>query len=140
MIAKHTRHSPAAAQPAITTTAAANRATDFSRQQLAVATEGARALFRGFEAMRKIQEQAAQEASQRHAAVGERLRGCQPADLLAMQAELMRHEVEGVTRYWQQLTAAAVEMNTELLGCAAHLVNTEDVFAATRPFIHSSKT
>jgi class 3 adenylate cyclase len=141
MRTKHTSQSPVPAKPARTAPAPWNWAAELGQQQMTVAAEGATALFRGFEAMRKIQERAAHEASRHHGAVAERLRGrCQPTDLLAIQSELMRCDVEGATRYWQQLMAAAVEMNTELLGCAAHLVNTEDVFAATGPFIHSWKT
>lgn len=108
-------------------------AADFARQQLAVAAESACAVFRGFLAIRRIQEQAAQQALDQHAAAAERLRQpCGVADLVALQSQLARQDVEGATRYWQQLAGAVLEMHTELAGCAAHLVDTEDVFAAAR--------
>lgn len=114
-----------------------NWAADLGRQQAAVIAESTNAWFRGFEAMRKIQQQAAHQASQRHAAALERLRKQdRPADLLAMQGELLRSDIEGATRYWQQMAATALEMNTEILGCGAHLINTEDVFAPVR-LLHS---
>lgn len=114
-------------------------AADVGRQQLAVATEGACAMFRGFEAMRAIQEQAARQASEHHAVVAQKLRKpCAPAELVALQADLLRFDVEAATRYWQQLAGAALEMNTELFACGARLVDTEDVFAPTaQRFLHS---
>jgi hypothetical protein len=112
-------------------------ALDFGRQQMAVAAEGASTVYRGIEAMRKVQEQTAHHAAERHAAVVEKLRAqCQPAELVALHTQLLRDDFEDATRYWQQLAAAAFEMNSELLGCATHLVDTDDVFAAAR-LLHS---
>ena len=112
---------------------------DWNRQQMAVATEGTTTLFRGFETLRRIQEQAAHAAAERHAAVAERLRKpASPADVALVQAELLREDLAAAGRYWQDLAATVLEMNTELLNCAAHLVDTEDVMAATAPrFLHS---
>lgn len=105
---------------------------DFARQQMAVAAEGATTLFRGFEAMRGIQEQAAREASAHHAGIAERLRKpCSAPEMLALQGELLRYDLDGATRYWMQLAGAAMEMGTELLACSARLVDTEDFFAPT---------
>jgi hypothetical protein len=107
---------------------ALNTAADFSRQQAVVAAESASALFRGFEAMRKIQEETAHEASQRHAEAAQKLSGnCQPADLMAVQSELLRFDFDAAGRYWQQLAAAALEMQTEIMGCASHLIDSETV-------------
>lgn len=104
---------------------------DWTRQQMAVAAAGAGAMLRGFEAMRRIGEETAQETSQRHLAVAEKLRGqTQPVELIAAQTELLRIDMEGAARYWQQVTATALEMNTEVLGCTAQLVDTEAVLAA----------
>lgn len=105
-----------------------NTAADFGRQQAVVATESASALFRGFEAMRKIQEEAAHEASQRHAEAAQKLRGnCHPADLMAIQSELLRFDFDAAGRYWQQLAAAALEMQTEIMECTSHLIDSEMV-------------
>ena len=101
---------------------------DLGRQQAVVATESACAIFRGFEAMRKIQEEAAHQAAQRHAEAAEKLRGnCQPADLMAVQSELLRFDLDAADRYWQQLAAAALEMQTEIMGSAFHLIDSEAV-------------
>ncbi|RZJ04080.1 MAG: hypothetical protein EOO54_25480 [Haliea sp.] len=89
---------------------------DLPRQQMAMATQATCAMFRGFEAMRKTQEQAAHRALTRHAAVAEKLQQpCSPADLLALQTELLRFDVEGATLYWQQLQAAAQAMQADML-------------------------
>lgn len=112
---------------------------DLGRQQLTVATESACAMFRGFEAMRRIQEEAAQQASERYEAAVERMREpCEPSDLLAIQTDLLRFDVQGATRYWQQLAAAVLEMQTEMLGRATELVDTDVVFgAAPSPVLHA---
>jgi hypothetical protein len=112
---------------------------DWNRQQVAVASEGASTLFRGFEAMRRVQEQAAHAAAERHAAVAEKLRQpAAPADVALAQVELLRDDIACAARYWQDLAAAMLEMNSQLLNCAAQLVDTEDVMAATSArFLHS---
>ena len=100
--------------------------TDLSRQQLSVATDASCAMLRGFEAMRKIQQQAAHNASARHKAAAHRLHGtCQPADLMAIQAGLLRDDFESATQYWQQLAATVLEMQTEMMGCTSHLLDSE---------------
>ncbi|MBC5763936.1 phasin family protein [Ramlibacter albus] len=97
---------------------------EFPRQQAAVACEAACAVFRGFEAIRKVQEQAAHQAQVRHAAAAEKLRRpVKPAELFALQADLARFDMEAALRYWQSLAAAAVEMQTDVAGCCTHLVD-----------------
>lgn len=109
---------------------------DLGQQQQAAA-EGGAVLYRGFEAMRKIQEQATLQTLRRHVDAAARLRGqARPADLLALQADLLRGDIEEATRCWQQLVGEALEINSELLGCTTRLIDTEDVFAAVR-LLHS---
>lgn len=106
-------------------------AADFGRQQAVVATESACAVFRGFEAIRKIQEDAAHQASERHSQAASRLRGnCSPADVLAIQSDLLRFDVEAATHYWQGIAAAALEMQAQIMDCATHLMDTEALLAA----------
>lgn len=106
---------------------------DWGRQQLAVAAEGASTVYRGFEALRQVQQQTAHGAARRHAEAAERLRAaCLPIEVLAVQSQLLRDDFDDASRYWQQLAATTFEMNSRLLGCATHLVGTEDLFAATR--------
>lgn len=112
---------------------------DWARQQMVVASEGASAILRGFQAMRTIQEQAAQQAAARHATVADRMRkAADSGEVLALQAQLLRSDLESATQTWQQLAGAAMEMNTELIGCTTHLVGTEDFFGPTAArFLHS---
>jgi hypothetical protein len=137
MVTKNARKAPSA-EPA-TSRQTWDWSGDFSRQQMAAASEGAAVLFRGFEAMRRIQEEAAHAAAERHAAVADKLRKpTSPADLALVQTEAMREDLESVARYWRDLAEATLEMNSEFLNCATQLVNSEDVMAATSArFLHS---
>ena len=112
---------------------------EWSRQQMAVASENACTVYRGFEALRRIQEQAARAAAARHAAVAQKLRKPESGvDLVFVQGELLREDVTAAAKYWQDLASAVVEMNTELLVHASKLVDTEDLMAATSArFLHS---
>ncbi|MDI1272866.1 phasin family protein [Polaromonas sp.] len=99
---------------------------DLGRQQLAVATDAACAMFRGSEAMRVIQQQAAHEASLRHQAAAQKLHGgCTPADLLAIQSDLLRFDLQGASQYWQQITTAALQSQIEMMASASHLLTDE---------------
>lgn len=125
MSAKNPRASPAR-EASHKEAASWNFLTDLSRQQLSVATDASCAMLRGFEAMRRIQQQAAHHASTRHAAVAQRLHSpCEPADLLAIEAGLLRDDLESATQYWQQLMATALEMQTEMVGCTSQLLGSE---------------
>ncbi len=111
---------------------------DQGRQQMAVATESACAMFRGFEAMRKVQERAAHQALQSHSAAAAKLKGpCAPADLMSIQSNLLRANMQGATQYWQELAATAMEMQAQLMDCGSHLINSDamlEAAAATETF------
>jgi hypothetical protein len=105
--------------------------TDLGRQQMAVAAEASCALLRGFEAMRRIQQQAAQAARARHEAAAGKLRGaCTGSDLMALQANLLQTDWQSANRYWQDLFGAALEMQVEMMGCASHLLDSETALEA----------
>ena len=107
---------------------AINSLMDFGHQQSIVANESARAMFRGFEAMRKIQEEVAQEASQKHVAAAQKLRGgCSPTEIMAMQSDLMQFDFDAALRYWRELATTVLEMQTEIMGCTSHLLNSDTV-------------
>lgn len=109
-----------------------NLASDYGQQQIAVVTESADALFRGFEAMRRIQEQANNRTMMYHAAALEKLKHTSdPAQLMAVQSELLGLDTESATRYWQELAAATLEMQTQMLSCCSHLVDSEALLQAT---------
>ncbi|MGH8831055.1 MAG: phasin family protein [Polaromonas sp.] len=101
-----------------------NLLADLGRQQLTVANECASALFRGNEAMGKIQQDAAHQASEHLATAVKKLQGpCQAADLLAIQSELLRVNLQGVGQYWQQLAAAAQQTQIEMMTSASHMLD-----------------
>lgn len=122
MATKRNSSSPAAA--AVTPEAAWSAASELPRQQLTLAAESACAVFRGFEAMRKIQEKAAHQALQHYSRAAEKLKETsEPAQVMQVQADLLRFDLEGATQYWQQLGAAAADMQRELMECCTHMVD-----------------
>ena len=93
---------------------------DVPRQQMAAAAQANCALFRGFETIRGIQQKTAHQALVHRRAIAEKLREpCHPMDLVAMQAELVRFDLQGAAMYWQQLATAVLEMQREMLGNAS---------------------
>ena len=101
-------------------------ASDLPRQQLAIGTRSACALFRGFESMRKIQQRTAHHALAQYQAAAERLRQpCNPVDVLMLQAELLRFDMDEAARYWQQLGQAALEMQQMVLDSMAATLREE---------------
>jgi hypothetical protein len=114
-------------------------ATDLAHQQFAVGAEGGALLVRGLEAMRRIQEQATQQAAQRYTDASRRLASApRPVDALAVQSELLRGDIEEAALCWQQMMGEAFEVSNELMACATRLVSTDDVFAAARLFRRGS--
>jgi hypothetical protein len=104
-----------------------NMLLDLGRQQLAVTTENTSAVFRGGEAMRKIQQDAAHQASVHHAEAAQKLRACscQPADLLAIQSELLRIDMQGAGQYWQQLASVALQTQIDMMTSVSRLFDDE---------------
>lgn len=99
---------------------------DLSRQQLSFATESASALFRSSEAIRKVQQQAAHQAAEHYAEAAQKLRAAgQPADLLAVQSDLLRFDLQESSQYWQQFMTAALQAQTEMLSTASHMFDSE---------------
>jgi hypothetical protein len=99
---------------------------DFGREQMAMAMDASGAMFRGFESMRAIQQQAAQQAAARHEAAARKMREtAAPAELMAIPFGLLQSDLQSATRYWQDLAAAALETQTEMMGCASHLVDAD---------------
>lgn len=100
---------------------------DFGREQAAICIEASCAMFRGLETMRIIQQRAAQQAAARHHEAGRRLRqGMAPGELVALPWTLWQDELAAAAHCWQDLAAAALEAQTELLGCACvHAVDSE---------------
>jgi len=120
------RKRPAARETAPAPFAPLGILADLGRQQMCVAAEASSAMLRGFETMRRIQQEAAHEASERHQAAAAKLHGaCAPADLMAMQAGLWQADWQSANRYWQDLAGTALEMQVEMMGCASHLMDSD---------------
>jgi hypothetical protein len=101
-----------------------NLLSDLPRRQLALMTQSASALFRGSEAVRKVQQQAAQRATAQHAQAAERLREpCDFNDLLAIQGELLRFNLQEAAQYWQQVATAALKVQADLVGSATEVLD-----------------
>jgi hypothetical protein len=97
-----------------------NDLADLPRKQFALMTQSASALFRGSEAMRKIQQQTAHRAAVHQDEVRERLRTpCDLSELLAIQGELMRFNMQEAAQYWQQLTDVALKVQADVVSRVA---------------------
>ena len=92
---------------------------DLPRQQMALITQSASALLRASESVRKVQQQAAHRASAQHQEVAERLREpCDFNELMAIQTELLRFNLQEAAQYWQQIATAAFKAQADLVGTA----------------------
>ena len=121
-----TRKKAAAAEAARLPFAPLDFVADFARQQLSVVNEANGAMFRGFEAMREIQQQAAHDAAVRHEAAVQQLRNPgAPVEFASLQSSLLQEDLQGAGRYWRDLMGAALEMQVEMMGCASHLLDSE---------------
>ena len=121
---------------------------DIGRQQLAVATESTSAMYHGFENLRRIQQETAHQASVRHGEAAEKLFGpCQSSDVLSIQAELLRGDLQSAGQYWQQLMAGTMQMQSEMVASMSRMLDSEkgagvksalEVFQANIPALASS--
>ena len=103
-----------------------NLLTEFGRQQLAAAAQGASALYRAREVVGAVQQRAMGEASVRHAKAARRLRmPCAPADFLALQSELARENILGAGCYWQQLLDMSLQTQLEMMASMSRLFDGE---------------
>jgi hypothetical protein len=101
---------------------------DFGREQLAMVMDASSAMCRGFEAIRGIQQQAAQQASSRHQAAASRMRDASsPADWMSIPIGLLQEDLQSAVRYWQELAAATLETQTEMMECTGHLIDADAV-------------
>jgi|KBSSwiStaDraftv2_1062776.scaffolds.fasta_scaffold456177_2 hypothetical protein len=108
---------------------------DLPRQQSTMASHAACAMFSGFEAMRGIQEKAAHQALQHHGEAVARLQGrCGPMDVLSIQLDLVRYDLEAAAAYWQQLAAAALQMQARVAACGCELIDSDKLLEACAAF------
>lgn len=99
--------------------------TDFSRQQLILWAESACTLLRGSETIRNIQQQAAHDACSHHEEAAQKLRDQgEPADILAIQADLLRLNLQAAAQYWQQIASAVIKTQIDFAACNSQLLQT----------------
>lgn len=99
---------------------------ELGRHQLALVTEGTSALYRGSEDLRKIQQEAAHEASAFHRETAQKLCApCQPSELMAIQSKLIRFTLESAHKYWQQMAARMMQTQVEMVASVTHVLESE---------------
>ena len=114
-----------------------NLMANLGQQQLALMVQSACAMFRGSQAIREIQKEAAHQAEARHEEAAQKLRGpCKPADLASIQSDLLRLDIQEATQYWQHLGAAMLKTQVEMMGSVNQVLsNGADSQGAYRPLI-----
>jgi hypothetical protein len=97
---------------------------DLPRQQMALMTQSASALLRASESVRKVQQQTAHRASAQNEEIAARLRApCDFNELLTIQSELLRFNIQEATQYWQQIVTAALKAQADLVGTAGQALD-----------------
>lgn len=107
---------------------------DLPRRQLALATYSATAFLRGSQELRRIQQETAERATQHHEETAERLREpCDFSDLVALQAELVRFNLQEAAHYWNQLANAALKWQADMVSSAGEAM----IEGASEPTLES---
>jgi hypothetical protein len=97
--------------------------TELPRRQMALMTHSATALLRGSQEMRRIQQECARRAMERHEQTAERLREpCEFNDLVALQSELVRFNMQEAANYWAQLANAMFRIEADMVSSAGEAV------------------
>lgn len=103
-----------------------NALADLGRHQMALAVESTSALCRGNEALRKIQQDAAHQASLFHEQIAQKLFvPCQPAELMAIHSELLRFSLQSAGKYWQQIAARTMQTQVEMIRSVTQVLESE---------------
>lgn len=99
---------------------------ELGRHHLAVAVESTMALCRANEGLRKIQQEAAHEASVFHEETAQKLFGpCEFSELIQTQATIMRFTWQGAGKYWQQVAAHAIQSQMEMMTVVTDVLENE---------------
>lgn len=105
--------------------------------EMEVGAQATDIMFRGFEAIRKLQERTAQESLKRHSAVSRRLKApIEPANLLLAHAQLLGEDVNAAARCWQEIGSVALEMQAQLAACCTQAVDSGKVMQAAASLGH----
>lgn len=123
MTARSSR-SASAGDAATDASAPNNMLTDLPQRQLAMLSQSASVLYRGSQAIREIQQQAAQRASRHHQEAAEKLRDSRDfSEVMAIQTELLRFNLQESAQYWQQLTTAVLKLQSEMISGAGQVLD-----------------
>jgi hypothetical protein len=96
-----------------------NLVTDLPRRQLAMLSQSASTLYRSSESLRQIQQEAAQRASQQHQQAADKLRDARDfGEVMAIQAELLRFNMQESAQFWQRLATAVLTLQSEMISGA----------------------
>jgi hypothetical protein len=107
---------------------------DLPRRQLALTTHSATAVFRGSQELRRIQQEAAERATQHYEETAEKLREpCDFSDLVAMQADLLRFNLQEAAHVWNELANAAFKWQADVVSSAGEAV----IEGASEPTLES---
>lgn len=102
-----------------------NMLADLPRKQLELMTRCATAVFRGSEAMQKVQQQAAHRATLHHEEAAQKLHGQRDmSEVWAVQLDLLRFNMQEAAQYWQQLASTALKVQVEMVGSAGEALDT----------------
>jgi hypothetical protein len=106
----------AAAPQTADTVADRSGTADFARQQLASGAEAAAVLYRAAEAVQQINLQLVQRAALRQQQLAEKLRTItNPAEVMSLETSLLSVGMQEATQYLQELAAATMAMQSELM-------------------------
>lgn len=105
---------------------------DSGREQLAMALEVSAAMFRGLDALRGVQQRAAQAGSIRHRAAARQVRSAtDPVQLATMPATLWEGDLASAVHAWQEFAAAMLDVQVEALQSVfSHTVDAESALEA----------
>jgi hypothetical protein len=96
-----------------------------------VAGDWSAALVSGFDAIRKVQDEAVRATTARHAGAFAKMKAGSPVEMISVQAELLRADMEAAAACSQGVLAAALEMQSQLVVACSRLVDSEAVLEAT---------
>ncbi len=122
---RHASASASASDSAAGLLAPLNTLSEVTRQQLSLMTQAACAVLGSSEAIGKIQQHAVHQASLRHEAAAESLRGeVEPLDVLAIQSDLLRQDMQEAAQYWTELATTAMKSQLDMMGRMTDVLNT----------------
>jgi hypothetical protein len=97
---------------------------ELPRRQLALMSQSAAAVYRGSQAVRQVQQEAAQRALAHQQEITQRLlEPLNPADLLQLQTDLLRFQFQEGVQYWQQLAATAMKTQQDMVRGVAEVMD-----------------